>query len=79
MDYLLINDDRITEANETKFLGVVIDNKLTWCPHIMYIGKKIAQGIGIILKARKLFDNKAFFLVLYICLPIYELLHPCMV
>ena len=51
MNGLLINGNQITEVNETKFLGVIIDNKLTWCPHIMYISKKIAKGIGIILNA----------------------------
>ena len=61
MDGLLINGNQITEVNETKFLGVIIDNKLTWCPHIMYISKKIAKGIGIILKARKVFNNETLF------------------
>ena len=47
--------------NDTKFLGVKIDNKLSWCPHCTYISKKIAWGIGIILKARTLFDNETLF------------------
>ena len=61
MDDLLINGNRISEVNETKFLGVIIDNKLNWSPHIMHISKKIAKGIGIILKARKVFDNVTLF------------------
>ena len=61
MDDLLINGNRISEVNETKFLGVIIDNKLNWSPHIMHISKKIAKGIGIILKARKVFDNETLF------------------
>ena len=65
MDGLLINGNQITEVNETKFLGVIIDNKLTWCPHIMYISKKIAKGIGIILKARKVFNNETLFSLYY--------------
>ena len=65
MDGLLINGNQITEVNETKFLGVIIDNKLTWCPHIMYIGKKIAKGIGIILKAREAFNNETLFSLYY--------------
>ena len=36
-----------------KFLGIIIDRKLTWKDHIMYISGKIARGIGIIVKARK--------------------------
>ena len=42
----------------TKFLGVIIDNKLKWSTHILYIRKKIAKGIGILLKARKCFNNE---------------------
>ena len=38
------------------FLGVIIDNKLKWSAHITYISKKISKGIGIILKARKVFN-----------------------
>ena len=37
MDDLLINGNRISEMNETKFLGVIIDNKLNWSPNIMHI------------------------------------------
>ena len=75
MDGLLINGNQIKEVNETKFLGVIIDNKLTWCPHIMYIGKKIAKGIGIILKARKVFNNEALFSLYYIF--VYPYLNYC--
>ena len=57
MDGHLINGNRITEVNETKFFGVIIDNKLNWCPHIMYISKKV----GIISKARKVFNNETLF------------------
>ena len=65
MDDLLINGNRISEVNETKFLGVIIDNKLNWSPHIMHISKKTAKGIGISLKARKVFDNEALFYLYY--------------
>ena len=65
MDDLLINGNRISEVNETKFLGVIIDNKLNWSPHIMHISKKMAKGIGIILKARKVFDNVTLFSLYY--------------
>ena len=72
MDDLLINGNRISEVNETKFLGAIIENKLNWSPHIVHIDKKIAKGISIILKARQLFDNKTLFSLyyklIYLCL-----------
>ena len=41
------------ETIKSKFLGVIIDNKLSWKDHITYISRKIARGFSIILKARK--------------------------
>ena len=37
----------------TKFLGVIIDSKLTWKPHVEYICKKLSNCVGIIAKARR--------------------------
>ena len=56
-DYIVLNQTRIQEVKETKFLGV-IDNKLKWSAHISYISKKMSKGIGIILKPRKVFSNE---------------------
>ena len=56
MDDLHINGKRITEVNGTNFVGIIIDNKLSRSPQIMYTSKKIAKGIGIIQKARKVFN-----------------------
>ena len=55
-DHIVINQTRIQEVKETKFLGVIIDNKLKWSAHIKYISKKNAKGFGIILKSRKVFQ-----------------------
>ena len=60
-----IAGNRIMEVTETKFLGIIIDYKLNWSPHITYISKKIAKGVGIILKARKLFDQETLLTLYY--------------
>ena len=44
-----INDDTIPFSAQTKFLGVNIDNNLTWKPHINHIVTKISKGVGILL------------------------------
>ena len=36
-----------------------IDNKLTWKEHIRHIEGKVARGIGIITKSRKVLNSKA--------------------
>ena len=53
---LQINGECIKEELKTKFLGVIIDNKLSWTYHIQYIKKKIAKGIGVICRARHLLN-----------------------
>ena len=50
---LVMGDSIITATNEIKYLGVIIDNKITWIPHITYVKNKVSKGIGIIYKARK--------------------------
>ena len=42
----------VSYTKNTKFLGVIIDNKLRWSDHINYIKNKIAKSIGIINKTR---------------------------
>ena len=65
MDALLIDGKRIMEVSETKFLGVIIDNKLNWKPHIRHVCTKDAKGIGIILKARKVFNHETLSTLYY--------------
>ena len=48
-----INGQPIKCVTKTKFLGVIIDNKLTWREHISYICGNVAKGMGIISKVRK--------------------------
>ena len=38
-------------------MGVILDDKLKWTQHISYIKNKIAKGMGIILKAKKVLKN----------------------
>ena len=41
-----INDFEIDEVEETKLLGVTIDNKLTWLPHLKLLAKKLRCCCG---------------------------------
>ncbi|CAL4144109.1 unnamed protein product [Meganyctiphanes norvegica] len=42
------NGQIINEVTETKFLGVILDNKLSWNAHINYISKKISKSVSIL-------------------------------
>ena len=63
---LHIAGQRINEDFKTKFLGVILDNKLSWAYHIQYIKSKIAKGIGVICRARHLLNVKTL-CTLYYC------------
>ena len=64
MNCINIDGHRIEEVTQTKFLGVILDNKLNWHAHCEYICGKMSKGIGIIIKARKVF-NETTLLSLY--------------
>ena len=36
-----------------KYLGIILDNKISWVEHITYVKNKISKGIGIMYQARK--------------------------
>ena len=67
---LKIDNENLAEVEKTKFLGVMIDNKLTWKYHVNYIAGKIARGIGILIKART-FLKKETMITLY-----YSFIYP---
>ena len=48
---ILIDGNKIEEVKKTKFLGVIIDNKLSWKGHVAHVGK-VSRGLGMIIKAR---------------------------
>ena len=60
-----IENQAINEVNKTKFLGVIIDKKLTWKEHISYLSSKISRGIGMIIKAKKRLNKDALVTLYY--------------
>ena len=68
------NNNIVDHINNTKFLGVIIDSKLNWAVHILYIKSKILKYIGILLKIRKFLQNNTM-KNMYFTLPIPNLLY----
>ena len=66
---LCIDGHNIGEVTSTKFLGVIIDNRLNWKEHIIYISGKNSKGIRITLKARKHLDKDALKTYYYFVYP----------
>ena len=54
----MINDIAIDRVECTTFLGVRIDDKLTWRNHIDHVNNKINKCIGIFYRLRRAFTRK---------------------
>ena len=46
-------------------LGVFIDNKLNWRDHVPFVCRKVARGLGIIIKARKVLQKESLISLYY--------------
>ena len=73
---LYLNGTEIERVYETKFLGVIVDYKLCWKPHIKYIKGKISKSVGILYKMRELVNQKCFalFSLFFTRITIHDLL-----
>ena len=49
-----INNETINEKCHIKYLLMILDNNLTWTPHINYVNLKLSKGIGILCKLQHL-------------------------
>lgn len=67
---VFINGSHIKRVNYIKFLGVIIDEKLSWSYHINHIKGKISKSIGMLSCARRNLDRETL-LKLY-----FAFIHP---
>ena len=49
----------INRVHENKFLGVIIDDKLSWKQHIIHVKHKVSRSIAVINKAKLVLDYKS--------------------
>ena len=54
---LSVNGKRIRKVSHSKFLGVQIDNRLSWREHIVAVSRKIRQTVGVIGRARSFMNG----------------------
>ena len=60
-----INDCKIKQANCVKYLGVFLDDKLTWKKHIEHTETKLSDSSGAMYKLRKYIPQQALMSVYY--------------
>ena len=64
------NDIPIPIVDSFRYLGVILDNKLTFSDHISNVAKKVSRWVGIISKLRQ-YAPTSILIKLY-----YAILHP---
>lgn len=61
---IIIEDVNIERVTEITFLGVMLDSKMSWKPHVEYIQNKVSKCIGILHKVKYVL-NEVSLLLLY--------------
>ena len=56
---LFMNDVKIKRENSLKFLGVMIDENLTWKTHVELVENKISKSVGILFKPSRSLNAKS--------------------
>ena len=68
---LKINQRTIDRVKKSVFLGVILDEKFSWKPHMANIARKVSKFIGIIHKASLCLPTST------LCTLHYSLVYPC--
>lgn len=71
----ILNDVEIERVHETKFLGVIADDKLCWKAHIKHVKQKLLKAISILYKTRNLLNTCCLYLLYFTsCKPLCDIL-----
>ena len=47
---IFCSQQTISQVDSVKYLGILIDSKLTWNSHLEHLGKKVASGASVLFK-----------------------------
>ena len=59
---ITMNGETLEQVRQIKFLGVIINDKLTWDDHNQHVHSKICKNLGILYKCKSYFNS-----ILLIC------------
>ena len=60
-----INEQPIEIVKEFKYLGIILDNHLSWKPHINMVSQKISKTIGIMNRLKNTLPNDVLQIIYY--------------
>lgn len=58
---VMLSGHALEKVENTKFIGVTLDQNITWVKHIQSVRSKISKGLGIIIRAKKVFTIPTLF------------------
>ena len=56
---LKVANREIERTNAIKFLGILLDENISWKNHIRSVEKKLAKNIGLLYRAKYLLDDSS--------------------
>ena len=56
---LFMSDGEIKQITSVKYLGMLIDEHLTWKEHVTVIENKVSKNLGLLYRARRVLDSTA--------------------
>ena len=62
---LLIKKHKVQRVKSIKFLGVLLDENLSWKDHIKYIENKVAKNIGLLYRVKQFLDKNSLLTLYY--------------
>ena len=62
---LKFNNSEIERVKEYKYLGLILDDKLTWNSHLKQIKNKLSKSLGILYKLRHILNKAVLKIVLH--------------
>ena len=65
ISHLEIRGNRITITNSIKYLGIHIDDELSWKTHISFLTNKINKSIGLVCKIRRFLNRQSLLNIYY--------------
>ena len=57
------HSEHLAKVEEYKYLGLIIDSKLTWEPHVKYLTSKLAKTIGVLFRTRHYLNRQSLFVI----------------
>ena len=52
-------DRQLSTVHSYKYLGVILDSKLTWAPHMQHLIRKVSSKIGVFYRSSKKLSTDA--------------------